>query len=137
MLYRKHFLKETRNTSRIRPLNFEKKWYRILSGILQKKWRLRISCNNSNVITSQIELKNLAQARKPKRHPFFSVRYYNVFCFFLSFSQLLPVLVPASFSTLLSFVRKFLKLPVLWMMWFTLYTTTRACKSDPEFFALL
>ena len=69
-----------------------------------------ISCNNSGVITSQTELKDLTKARKSKKHSSFSVKYCDVFLSFLIFSQVLPVLAPASFSPVLSFVRNFLEL---------------------------
>ena len=70
-----------------------------------------ISCSNSGVITSQIELKNLAKARKSKKHSPFLVNIANVFFSFLFFLPLLSVLPPASFSPLLYFVRNFLGLP--------------------------
>ena len=70
-----------------------------------------ISCNNSGVTTSQIELTDLTKARNSKKHSSFSVKYCNVFFFLPFVAQLLPVLAAASFPPLLSFVTNFLELP--------------------------
>ena len=80
---------------------------------LKSKKNHSISCNNSGAITSQIELIDLTKGRKlkKKKHSSFSVKYCQCPCFLLIFSHILPVLPPASFSLLLSFVRNFLEVP--------------------------
>ena len=58
-----------------------------------------------------MNLTNVTKASNPEKHLSFSVKQYNAFCAFLSFSQLLPILAPAFFSPPLSFVGNFLELP--------------------------
>ena len=131
----KNLLKDIRNSSKMRSfelweknntaclLSFYKKIQIFSQGFPRTLWKnmdfitmksnknQSISCSNSGVITSQIELTNLTKARKSKKHSFFLVIFANVF--FLSyFFPLLPVLPPAYLpSPLLYFVRNFLKLP--------------------------
>ena len=138
MFYRKtyseKFLKDIRNSSKMRLFNFEKKMIQGAYWIFTKKIHLfsqdfprtlwmksnfiplklnknqSILCNNASVITSRIELTNLTKAVKSKKHSSFSVKYCKCIFFFLIISQFLPVLPPSSFSLLLSFVRNFLEL---------------------------
>ena len=56
-----------------------------------------------------LDLTDLKKARKPKNHSSFLVKHWNVFFSFLIFSQLLAVLAPPLFSSLLSAVRNFLE----------------------------
>ena len=58
-----------------------------------------ISCNNSDIIISKLNLTNLTKAAKPEKHPFFSVMPF------------VPFLVFLSFPSLLSFIRNFYELP--------------------------
>ena len=110
----RNFLKDIRNASKMQPLNFKKKVIRGANWVFTKKkqkfsqdfprtlWQnvdfipmksnknQSISCNNSGVITSQIELTNLTKARKSKKHSSFIVKYWNCifsFLFFLGFFQ--------------------------------------------------
>ena len=72
-----------------------------------------ISCSNSGVITSQIELANLTKARKSKKHCSFLVKYCKCLFFFLVF------FAPSSSSTsfffspavFCKFLTKFFELP--------------------------
>ena len=87
-------------------LEFSRALWKNMDFIPVKSYKNQsILCNNSGVITCRIELTDLNTARKSKKRSSFSVKWCNVFFSFLIFSQLLPVLAPASFSPLLSFVR--------------------------------
>ena len=92
------FTKKSKYFPKIIHGHFEKTW-------ILYQWNQTIICNNSGVRTSQIELTDLAKARKSKKHSSFSEKYCNFFFSFFIFSQLLPVLAPASFSSLLSVVK--------------------------------
>ena len=121
-----NFLKGTHNPSKMRPLDVDKNDTGCLLGFYKESPSIftrsfnnalkkdkdfipitsntnqNISCSNSDVITILIELTNLKKVRKPENHPSLSVKFYKVF---LSFSELLPVLVPACISPLLFFSR--------------------------------
>ena len=98
------------------PTDFLQKHPSIFPGYFEKipmksKENQNISCNNSATIIGQIEFKDLKKARKSKKQFSLPVKYCNIFFSFLIFSQLLSVLSPAFFTSLLSVVRNFLEVP--------------------------
>ena len=131
MFYRKtcskNFLKDIYNPSKMRGAYwvFTKKskyFPKISQGHFEKNMDFmpvksnknhNISCSNSGVITSQIELANLTKARKSKKHCSFLVKYCKCLFFFLVF------FAPSSSSTsfffspavFCKFLTKFFELP--------------------------